>query len=67
MLQLTFNPGLTLTGFPTTRPWTTGSQALGGTLHQYMGQVPPGSLALLYDQNLRSSVPIYDPAQNLIL
>ena len=41
MLQLTFNPGLTLTGFRTTRPWTL--TIISGpysteTLKDFMGQ-----------------------------
>ena len=32
MLQLTFNPGLTLTGFRTTRPWLIYAREAGGDL-----------------------------------
>ena len=59
MLQLTFNPGLT--------PGRQDLKPSAAPYTQNMGKVPPGSLAPLFDQNLRFSVPIYDPTQNLIL
>ena len=56
MLQLTFNPGLTLTGFGTTRPWLTGPADL---LNFYIQKGPCPVITTTAYNNNYSNFPLF--------